>query len=325
VSGRGVGLDAVRARVESLGGTVSLTSAPESGAQVVVTVPLTLSTVRAMLVRAAGAVVALPTSAVHSLVRISRSDIARVHGRDIVALHDQPVPIVRLAQALGWGETITADQPARAATASSQEVGEPALVVTTAEGLVALTVDELLEERSVVMRAATPRLVGTPALLGTTLLEDGAVALILNAAACARLGLERSAAPGPTEPPEVRRQPVILLAEDTLTTRELERSILESAGYAVLLAGDGAQAWQLLQENVVDAVVSDVNMPRMDGVALCRAIRSSSRLADLPVVLVTSLAGDEDRRRGLDAGADAYLPKPEFGRDELLDTLRRVL
>jgi two-component system chemotaxis sensor kinase CheA len=110
-----------------------------------------------------------------------------------------------------------------------------------------------------------------------------------------------------------------------MTTRELERALLESAGYSVVTAVDGMHAWELLQTQPVDVLVSDVSMPRMDGIALCTAIRESTRWAALPVVLVTSLASEDDRRRGLDAGADAYLTKSGLGRSELLATLERLL
>jgi two-component system chemotaxis sensor kinase CheA len=223
--------------------------------------------------------------------------------------------VVHLGRALGW----SGPQDDKRADAEL-----PALVVRAADGPALLTVDELLEEREVVVRAGSQRFAGVPGLLGTSLIEDGSVALVMSPTVCLRIGL---AAPSELErraeaPSETRR---ILLAEDTLTTRELERSILETAGYSVLVARDGADAWQLLQDQTVDVVVSDVNMPRMDGIALCRAIRSSPRHAGLPLVLVTSLASPDDRRQGLEAGADAYLTKSGFGREELLETLDRLL
>ncbi len=116
--------------------------------------------------------------------------------------------------------------------------------------------------------------------------------------------------------------------DDTMTTRSLERSILEAAGYEVVIAVDGVHALEVLEAQAqgdVDAVVSDVNMPRMDGLALCKAVRSSTRFPDVPVVLVTSLAREEDRRRGAEAGADAYIAKSEFEQSLLLDTLDRLL
>jgi two-component system chemotaxis sensor kinase CheA len=117
----------------------------------------------------------------------------------------------------------------------------------------------------------------------------------------------------------------ILLAEDTVTTRALERSILEAAGYAVAVAVDGADAWQQLQRDGADLVVSDVDMPRMSGFELCRRIRASARLRELPVILVTSLDSRDDRQRGLEAGADAYVVKAEFQQGTLLDTIARLL
>jgi two-component system chemotaxis sensor kinase CheA len=223
--------------------------------------------------------------------------------------------VVRLADVLGW--------PA----AGPPEDGSAglALVVTDPEGPVLLLVDEVAQEREIVVRATPSRLAGLGLLLGTAQLDDGSVVLVLSPSACVRAG--RAAGPGGAgqqgSGPAVA--PTVLLVEDTLTTRELERGILETAGYTVLVATDGVRAWELLQERSVDAVVSDVAMPRMDGLALCRAIRASSRLGDLPVVLVTSLASEEDRRGGLEAGADAYLTKQGFDREELLHTLERLL
>jgi two-component system chemotaxis sensor kinase CheA len=117
----------------------------------------------------------------------------------------------------------------------------------------------------------------------------------------------------------------LLVADDSVTTRSLERSLLEAAGYEVLVAGDGRNAWRVLQESGADLVVADVEMPYMDGFALCQAIRGSARFRELPVVLVTALESEEDRRRGMDAGADAYLPKSAFDQRRLIETIARLL
>jgi two-component system chemotaxis sensor kinase CheA len=313
VSGRGVGLDAVRNAVEATGGTVTLHQVSGAGVRVVVNVPLNRSTLRTLLVRVQGELLALPSSAIRGLVALP-DDAARVASGPAIDVDGDVVPVVRMIDALDWAEPAAGRTGRRAA-----------LVVAVPEGAVAIEVDELVAEREIVMQAPGPRLTGVATLLGTAAMADGSVVLVLNPATCARRALAsppsvRSAAPAPPERPTQ-----ILLAEDTMTTRELERALLESAGYSVVTAVDGMHAWELLQTQPFDVVVSDVSMPRMDGIALCTAIRESTRWAALPVVLVTSLASEDDRRRGLDAGADAYLTKSGLGRAELLATLERLL
>jgi two-component system chemotaxis sensor kinase CheA len=240
-------------------------------------------------------------------------ETAHVDGRDIAELDGWTLPVVELARLLAWdGDPRPSHEPGKA------------VILEVGDDTAALVVDEVLAEREVVLRSAPRRLAGLSLLLGTSQLEDGTVITVLSPASCVRTAL-LGHPHDPGEAPEPAPQSSVLLVEDTVTTRELERSILELAGYAVMVATDGAHAWQLLQEHQVDVVVSDIDMPRMDGVTLCRKIRSSSRFADLPVVLVTSLHSDVDRQRGLDAGADAYLTKTGFDRGELLATLGRLL
>jgi two-component system chemotaxis sensor kinase CheA len=314
VSGRGVGLDAVRDAVEATGGTVALHEVSGEGVRVIVNVPLNRSTLRTLLVRVCGQLLALPSSAISGLVALP-DDAVRVASGPVIDVDGDVVPVVRMVDALDWAEP--------AAERTGRRV---ALVVRVPEGAVAVEVDELVAEREIVMQAPGPRLTGVSTVLGTAALADGSVALVLNPATCARRALAaRPASPGSAAQAPPARRTQILLAEDTMTTRELERAILEGAGYSVVTAVDGMHAWELLQTQPVDVVVSDVSMPRMDGIALCTAIRESTRWAALPVVLVTSLASEDDRRRGLDAGADAYPTKSGLGRSELLATLERLL
>lgn len=314
VSGRGVGLDAVRTTVEATGGTVRVESRPGAGTSLSLVLPLNLSTMRALLVKAGNQLVAVPSASIRRLT--SRAgDNQQLAGGQVMTIDDEVVPVVRLTDLLGWEYDTQQTSP-------SALTG---LLVATDAGVAVLTADGVLAEREVVLRASPSRIAGVRKILGTTQLDDGNVVLVLNPPACVRAAIfERPAAP-PARRREETGPRSVLLAEDSLTTRELERSLLEAAGFSVLVAHDGQQAWDLLQTNDVDAVVSDVNMPRMDGIALCRAIRSSNRLQSLPVVLVTSLHSDTDRRAGLDAGADAYLTKVGFNRDDLVEALERLL
>jgi two-component system chemotaxis sensor kinase CheA len=316
-SGRGVGLDAVRTDVERMGGSVAVTSRPGAGTDLTLRIPLTLSTVRVLLVALGEEVMGLPTLGLTRLVGLSSEDMVQVEGRPMLLLGDRLAPVVSLAYPLGLSDNGDPD------VASSNGV-----VVEAGSSQVVLLVDGLVGEREVVMKSLGPRLEGVPVALGGTILPSGRVSVILNAGACVRLALSvpsarvNDIAPDRIESPSRKR---ILLAEDTFTTRALERSILEAAGYEVLAAVDGAEAWHLLNQHGADLVVSDVNMPRMDGFELCGAIRRSAPWQDLPVVLVTSLDSDEDRRRGVEAGADAYVVKSDFEQPVLLETVERLL
>ncbi len=157
---------------------------------------------------------------------------------------------------------------------------------------------------------------------GAAIVGDAGLVLVLAPGALAGAGARRAAA---TTAPRAERPPRVLVADDSITTRALEESVLAAAGYDVVTAVDGADAWRVVQDGGVDLVVSDVEMPRMDGIALCETIRASARFRTLPLVLVTSLDRPEHRARGLEAGADAYITKSSFEQDALLDAVRQLV
>lgn len=311
VSGRGIGLDAARARVESLGGTLHLHSDRSAGTEVTIRVPRSLAVLRVMIVDAGcGELVGVPVSAVTRLHRVTDDQVEHVEGRLAVVLDDGRQPAVHLAAALSLHRgTLVADGLN--------------VAVGVVDGAGVLLVQRALTELDVVLRPLPARVGAGAGLLGGALLPSGAVALVVNPSAALRNGLSLAAPPRQRRAPSRRHR--VLLAEDTLTTRALERSILESAGYEVVVAVDGVEALECLREDTVDAVVSDIDMPRMGGIELCRAIRSSVHHSDVPVILVTSLGSEEDRRRGLDAGANAYLVKTAFDQTALLDAVGRFL
>ena len=316
VSGRGVGLDVVQSRVEAMRGQVEVSEAPGGGARFTLTLPLTLSSVRAVFVRAGGELLALPSSHVRRLLRVGPGDLRTIEGKEMLALGGAPLPVVALAGVL-------------ALSASEAPLRKVPVVLLEAGGRqAAFTVDELLGQQEVVARPLGRRLGRMRWVSAATLLPTGRVALLLQPSA-----LLESAYGETRAEPLARRfaagtpvaQKRLLLVDDSVTTRTLEKSILEAAGYSVLTASDGSAAWHLLQEQGADLVLSDVEMPSMDGFALAQAIRSSKRFRDLPVVLLTALESAEDRARGLDAGADAYLVKSAFDQKALLETLRQLL
>jgi two-component system chemotaxis sensor kinase CheA len=310
VSGRGVGMDAARGSLEQLGGSLQLESRRGTGTEVHLTAPVTLAVLRVLLVRAGPEVVALPTSTVARVVQVDPQELREVEGSVLLPLGERSVKAVGLADAVGFTSP--------AGTSTDGQLG----VVIPRGSDVVLVTDGLLDELEIAVQPVPLRLRGAHGVLGVAAIQDGLPVLVVNPVA-----VGRGAPPLPLAGAETstRRAARVLLAEDTVTTRALERSILESAGYSVAVAVDGADAWQQLQSQDADLVVSDVDMPRMSGIELCRQIRSSPRFRELPVVLVTSLDSKADRQRGLEAGADAYVIKSELQQGSLLDTIARLL
>jgi two-component system chemotaxis sensor kinase CheA len=317
VSGRGVGLDVVKTQVEALRGSVEVSSELGRGAQFQLLLPLTLTTQRVLFVRAGSEIYALPSTGVRSLRRAVPSELTFLDGREVLLLGAAPIPIVVLAELLG---------SPRSAQPASAKV--PLVVIGQQDQALALAVDELLSEQEVVCKPLGKRIARVPLVSAATVLPTGQIALLLQPAQLVRAALgrqpaQRVALVGVTAQAPARKR--VLLVDDSATTRTLERSILEAAGYDVLVAVDGTNAYAILQEHTIDLVISDVEMPNMDGFALTEAIRSSRRLGALPVVLLTSLDSDADREHGMRSGANAYLAKSAFDQTHLLDTIRELL
>jgi two-component system chemotaxis sensor kinase CheA len=319
ISGRGVGLDIVRTAVERIHGRLEVDWTAGRGTTFTLLCPPSTATIRAMLVRVGTETVALPTADVATAVIKSSDAVRRAAGRNTIATPDGPVPLVSLASLLG---------PAFVPAAADTKV--VAVVVRSGDRRLALAVDELLAEQEIMIRPIPGREGRFPLLSGAALLASGQVALVLDpvygieAAAGVTPGAGAQLEGGPGADGGRKRQR-ILVVEDSITTRTLEQSILEAAGYEVATAVDGVDGLRWLQERRCDVVVADVDMPRMDGIALCRAVRASPQLKKLPFVLLTARESAEDRARGLEAGADAYLGKSSFDQDGLLEAVRQLI
>jgi len=327
VSGRGVGLDAVTTTVESLQGSVEVATEPGAGTTFTLTLPLTLATTRCLVLRAAGRTMALPLATVSRVARIGEGDLGRSGGRAALRGPGAPVALAGLADVLGL---------APAGDGAAGREGRPArLAVISATGgaSAGVVVDEIQGEEEIVVTALPPPLRRVRFTAGATVLGTGEVVPVLHAGEVFRAVLGHGIAGGATGPGTVPAgdaagpgpPKVVVVADDSVTTRTLERLILESAGYEVRTAADGARALALVQAGGCDALVSDVHMPVLDGFALCERLRADARFRDLPVVLVTALGSRPDRERGVAVGADAYIVKGEFDQETLLATLRRLL
>lgn len=318
VSGRGVGLDVVKSRVEAMRGAVGVSTQAGLGTRFKLTVPLTLTTVRGLLVAAAGQTFALDMAGVRKLLRVDPDEIRPVEGRAMLTGGNGPIVLASLATQLGFAAG-DAPPPGR----------KISVVVLEAGGRqAAFAVDDLLAEQDLLVRGLGSRLRSVRNVAGGTMLADGRIALILHAH-----DLVHGALAGPADqafaPPVAGSSPTapkrLVLADDSVTTRTLMRTVLEGAGYDVSAVADGAEAWRLVQEAGADLVVTDIEMPRMDGIALTRAIRRSEQWRNLPVVLISALESDEDKARGLHAGANAYLLKSAFDQRELLAVVEQIL
>ena len=318
VSGRGVGLGIVRAAAERMGGTVDVTSAPGRGTTIIVDVPISIATMRVVLVQVGNTLLGVPSAFVVRVMRADPRSIARVDGRTMLVTNGASMPVTTLAALLG------------PPFAESTPPAMLQIVVLESGGRrVAVVVDDLHDERELVLRPLEHAgSAATNASVGTSLLSSGEVALVLSVPALlaheANEGAHASRALGATE--NVHRAPArILVVDDSITSRTLEQSVLAAAGYDVVTAVDGAEGWRIIERDAIELVVSDVEMPNLDGIGLCERIRATASTASLPVILVTSLDEPAQRARGLEAGADAYLTKSSFDQDTLLDTVRMLL
>jgi two-component system chemotaxis sensor kinase CheA len=316
ISGRGVGLDVVRAAAARIRGSVDVAWVQGRGTTFTLECPPSLASIRALLAAVGPQLLAVPTTHIERLLRVRPEEIKHAEGRDVIATPEAPVPLVALARLL----PPLVERPA---------VGPLAVILLrSGEQRLAVAVDELVAEQEIVLRPLGRGRESLPLVSGAAILGSGRVVLVVNPVAIIAAGLGLGAGSGlaiaeakPTG--HARRR--ILVVDDSITTRTLEQSILEAAGYDVRTAVDGADGWKVLQEHGCDVVVADIEMPRMDGFALCEAIRGSKRFKQLPVVLVTALESPEHRARGLEVGADAYIGKSSFDQHNLLDTITQLV
>jgi two-component system chemotaxis sensor kinase CheA len=310
LAGRGVGLDAVRTRVERLGGSLEVRSDPGRGATVILLLPLTLALLRVLMCERDGRAFGLPLGSVREVAAVT--DTTSMGGRPFLERQGESIPLADLAALIGARSAPLPDCP-------------PALVVALDGRVVAVACDRVLGDREVVMKSLGPVLAPVRGYLGAAILGDGRVALILDPSHL----LGRQAASPPATAAAAAAPaiaPIVLVVDDQFTVRELQRSILENAGYRVETARDGREALErIIRPPAVDVVLTDIQMPEMDGFALLGAIRRHPDHASLPVVIVTSQGTSSDRRRGVDEGADAYVVKAEFDQRTLLETVGRLV
>ncbi len=315
LSGRGLGMAIVREKVERLGGTIAIETARGTGTTFRIVLPVTLATFQGVLVSAGGQTFVIPTASIEFIRRVQRDEIRTVENRETIVHDGQAVALARLDEVLGL--------PPRAAADTPVEV----LVLGSAARRIGFAVDSVLSEQEVLVKIIGKPLLRVRNIAGATILGSGTPVLILNTAELLQSAIRLAAAPHRAQPRQATAARVrsILVADDSITSRMLLKNILESAGYRVTTAIDGMDALTALKTRDFDLLVSDVEMPRMDGFDLTAKVRADRKFANLPVVLVTALGSREHQERGAEVGANAYIVKGSFDQSNLLEVLRKLV
>ena len=309
ISGRGVGLDVVQDALRRLHGSVELQSSSLGGTTFVLTVPVTVSMVRILTVVSSGVHYGIPSSSIIRTGRAKREELRELEGVLVLTVDGQPVRWFHLAELVGG----LVSQQTRLNEAWSY------LLVVRQEQRIAVAVDDLEDEAEVLLKPLSFPLQGRSDIVGATLLPDGSVQLVLDIANPSWTDVERNAASARVLPKQVGR---ILVVDDSPTTRAVLHNVFTAAGYFVSTATDGIDAIERLRSRAVDLVVSDVEMPRLNGFDLARQVKSKY---GLPVILVTGREKEEHRREGLASGADAYIVKSTFQDQGLLEIVQQFI
>ncbi|NEQ40422.1 MAG: hybrid sensor histidine kinase/response regulator [Okeania sp. SIO3I5] len=328
VSGRGIGLDVVKTNVEELKGSISIESQRRKGCFIRIVLSTSIATISVLIVAIENTYYALPVEYVQTTLMVSIASIFTIEGRDTIIFDNEPVSVVRLAYLLevsvSHREKMTDEQE------------RPCIILKVGNEQLGLFVDALIDEQDVVLKPQSKLLKRVRNVSGATILGTGDVCMVLNPQDL--FNSARKLAISITIPQFIRdsnnqlekveiinKKSVILLAEDSISTRTQEKRILESAGYEVITAVDGLDAFNKLQTRSFDAVISDVQMPNLDGLSLTAKIRENKNYSELPIILVTSLASNEDKQKGAEVGANAYITKDSFNQEVLLETLKRLV
>jgi two-component system, chemotaxis family, sensor histidine kinase and response regulator WspE len=319
ISGRGVGLDVVHNMVRGVRGNVRIQSQPGNGTRFILQLPITLSVLRTLLVEVAGEPYALPLAQIVRTQRLRRDQVESIEGHLTFRMNDEAIGLLSAQQVLDCGEGGTL--PAEI----------PLVVLGERKSRYGLVVDKFLGERELVVQPLDPRLGKVKDISAAALMEDGSPVLIIDVDDLVR-SIEKLISTGRLSSvrrdallPAERRRKRVLVVDDSLTVRELERKLLLGRGYAVEVAVDGMDGWNALRAGDFDLIISDVDMPRLNGIELTEMIKKDPQFRALPVMIVSYKDREEDRLRGLEAGADYYLTKGSFHDETLLDAVTDLI
>ncbi|MGK7905297.1 MAG: response regulator [Hormoscilla sp.] len=321
ISGRGVGLDVAKSMVQEVGGTLRAISHPGEGMSFHFQLPLTLSVIRTLLVEISGETFAFPLTRIEQVLKVPKDKIYLVENQQYFIRNEQNIGLVAAHQVL---------ELTPSATFNSELL--PVIVIGDRLNYYGLVVERFLGERDLVVRPLDPRLGKVRDISAAALREDGSLVLIVDVADLVRsidnlLGSKQLhlVSQEETSYNVEKQQKIILVVDDSITVREMERKLLENNGYQVEVAVDGMDGWNAVRTGNYDLIITDVDMPRMDGIELVNQIKTHPNLKSTPVIIVSYKDREEDRIRGMEAGADYYLTKSSFHDDSLIDAVRDVI
>lgn len=315
ISGRGVGMDIVKKNIGDLNGLISIQSEYGKGSRIIIRVPLTLVTVRVILIECSSEVCALPETAIDRILNVKEEEIFTIGDSEVFRESGDILPIGRLSHILGFSKK----------EEEETENEYPAIIIQGGDKKAAFIIDNIIGSETIILKNLTFPLTKVRNVSGAALLGDGRIAIVLNPADI--IDSMKAVKPLPIKKfkeKEIEKKSV-LVVDDSITTRTLEKNILESSGYDVTLAVDGLDAYNKLQMKIFDIIVLDVQMPNMDGFAFTEKTRNTQEFSNIPIILVTSLESEADKRRGIEVGADAYIVKRTFDQSNLLETIKRLI
>lgn len=325
ISGRGLGLAIVREKVGKLGGTVSVESQRDSGTTFRLLLPLTLSTSRGVLVRTGEHLYFLPTASVERVIKICEDEIKTTENKETILLNQEIIGIVKLSDVLGLVDRTKGSSPKKGNDSLATFV--QIVVLKHGDKRIGFMVDEIFDEHQILVKKLGKQLIRVNNISGATVLGSGKVVPVINVS-----DLMKSAKRANVSIKELKDRDAetsknfkILVIDDSITSRTLIKNIVESAGYLVETAVDGVDAFTKVLVGEFDLIVSDVDMPRMNGFELTAKLRKEKKFAELPVVLVTALESREDREHGIDVGANAYIVKSSFDQSNLLEVIEKLI
>ncbi len=319
VSGRGMGLDIVRRDITNIKGRVILDTQKDKETKFTLVLPLTIAIIQVLLVKVQNMLFALPMFSVTESVKVNVDDVSAIEGRMAIQSRDHIVPLVKLNEVLGL------PPPGDDEGKAKKEM--LVVMATSLNSRVGFIVDEIAGEGEVFIKSLGKHLGKVKNVSGAIIMPNGEVVAVLDIPdLIAHSALSLPQATGKRRAPKSKRkEKKILIVEDAFSTRELEKSILETHGYLVDTAVDGLDALDRMADNQYDLVVSDVEMPRMNGFELCKTLKNNEGYKDIPFVMVTAFQKEEDKRRGIEVGAAAYIVKSAFEQTNLLDTIERLV
>jgi two-component system chemotaxis sensor kinase CheA len=326
ISGRGLGLAIVREKVEKLGGKISVESQPNIGTTFHLVLPQTLSTFRGVLVKSAEHFFFIPIFNVERVLRVKDEEIKTVENRETISIDQEIVGIFKLSDVLGLNDRAIAIFSQKGHKASSSNLTQ-LLVLSQGNKRICFKVDDILDEHQILVKELGRQLKNVRNISGATVLGSGKVVPVINVSDLMKSAMDSALSTGKmgNEIQLAVKIYKVLVVDDSITSRSLIKNILETAGYDVTTAVDGAEAFTKVLAGEFDLVVSDIDMPRMNGFELTAKIKKDKKLGELPVVLVTALESREDREHGIEVGADEYIIKSSFDQSNLLDVLNKLL